>query len=267
MHFKSILARYPGPLAAGEVLAAGNVVYQAADGLIYKADANGVGTYPAIGVIDRAYAIGDNVEIVSRGLLAGLSGKTVGAAQYLSETAGAMTESAPTVVQAVGTAISATEVFIDLETVQSSLTAGAVATAHLANLAVTGAKTAVKNKMHFAKTPVMNLDIGAGTTADFVITRPSTAITITAARFVYTEATAAAGATAATIKVGTAEGGEQVVAAANIEQPKAVGAATALTIVSGAVGANTPVFVRLTGVVATPIAGEGFVEIEYTVDD
>jgi len=117
------------------------------------------------------------------------------------------------------------------------------------------------------KTPIINIDIGAGTTADFVITRQSTAITITAARFVYTEATAAAGATAATIALGTAAGGTQIADATAIEQPKAVGAATAFTLKSGAVAANTPVIARLTGVVATPIAGEGFVEIEYTVND
>jgi hypothetical protein len=98
-----------------------------------------------------------------------------------------------------------------------------------------------------------------------VILVPSTAITITAARIVYSDATSGTVA-AGSVKVGTTVGGAEIVAATNYENSKAVGATTALTIVAGAVAAGTAVIVRHTGVAATQ-AGEACVEITYTVDN
>ena len=109
-----------------------------------------------------------------------------------------------------------------------------------------------------------NLDNGAGTTIDDVLLRPTTAITITAARILYVDATTGTVA-AGNAKIGTALAGAQIVAATAYENSKAVGVATAMTIVAGAVAANTSVFVRHTGVAATQ-AGQAVVEIEYTVD-
>lgn len=107
-----------------------------------------------------------------------------------------------------------------------------------------------------------DLDNGAGTTIDDVVLRPVSAILITAARIVYTDATSGTVA-AGNAKIGTTVGGAEVVAATAYENAKAVGTVTNMTIVSGAVAANTPVIVRHTGVAATA-AGQAYVEIEYT---
>lgn len=109
-----------------------------------------------------------------------------------------------------------------------------------------------------------DLDNGAGTTVDRVLMRPSTAITITAARIIYDDATSGTVA-AGSAKVGTTVGGGEIVAATNYENTKAVGTVTTMTIVSGAVAADTPVIVRHTGVGATQ-AGRAVVELEFTVN-
>lgn len=112
-----------------------------------------------------------------------------------------------------------------------------------------------------AKSVWFNIDNGAGTTIDDVILRPAVAITITAARCVYVDATTGTVA-GANWKIGTTVGGAEVVAATAYENTKAVGTVTNGTIVSGAVAAGSPVCVRHTGIAATA-AGQAFVEIEY----
>jgi hypothetical protein len=113
-----------------------------------------------------------------------------------------------------------------------------------------------------AKSMRFDIDNGAGTTVDDVILRPAVAITITAARIVYTDATAGTVA-AGNAKIGTTVGGAEIVAATAYVNGSTVGAVTNMTIVSGAVAANTPVIVRHTGIAATA-AGQAYVEIEYT---
>lgn len=115
-----------------------------------------------------------------------------------------------------------------------------------------------------ARSVWFNLDNGAGTTIDDVILRPASAITITAARILYVDATSGTVA-AGNAKIGTTLGGAEIVAATAYGDAKAVGTTTAMTIVAGAVAANTSVFVRHTGVAAVA-AGQAVVEIEYTVD-
>lgn len=109
-----------------------------------------------------------------------------------------------------------------------------------------------------------NLDNGAGTTVDDVLMKPTTAITIIAARIIYVDATTGTVA-AGNARIGTTLGGSEIVAATAYENTKAVGTETAMTIVSGAVAAGGAVFVRHTGVAATA-AGQAIVEIEYTVN-
>lgn len=64
-----------------------------------------------------SFGPGDGVRVFFGGNIITTTGRTSGATQYLSETAGAMTETAPTgsgkVVQEIGTAISATEVIFE----------------------------------------------------------------------------------------------------------------------------------------------------------
>lgn len=109
-----------------------------------------------------------------------------------------------------------------------------------------------------------NLDNGNGTTIDDVVMVPATAITITAARIVYVDATTGTVA-AGNARIGTTVGGSEIVASTAYENTKTVGLTTAMTIVSGAVAANAMVCVRHTGVAATA-AGQAVVEIDYTVD-
>lgn len=115
-----------------------------------------------------------------------------------------------------------------------------------------------------AKSVWFNLDNGSGTTIDDIILQPSAAITITAARAVYVDATTGTVA-AGNFKIGTTVGGAEIVAATAYENTKTVGTYTDGVIVAGAVAANGMVSVRHTGVASTA-AGQAFVQIEYTVD-
>lgn len=114
----------------------------------------------------------------------------------------------------------------------------------------------------FARSKEFDIDNGAAATLDDVVIRPVSAIVVTAARVVYTDATTGTVA-GATVQIGTTVSGAQIVAATALVNTKAVGTVTDLTIVSGAVAANTPVIVRHTGIAATA-AGKYYVEIEYT---
>ena len=109
-----------------------------------------------------------------------------------------------------------------------------------------------------------DLDNGAGTTVDRVIGRMPFAITIAAARIVYEGATTGT-VGAGGIVVGITVGGAELVASTAYENAKAVGTATALTLVTGAVAAGVPICVRHTGVGATQ-AGFAHVEIDFTID-
>lgn len=125
------------------------------------------------------------------------------------------------------------------------------------------ARGAQANRLY--RTAVFNIDNGAGTTIDelaFVEDKP---VEIVSIRPVYTEATDTAGVASANYKVGTAAGGEQIVASTALDVSKAVaGYGAKATLVASALAANTAVFVRHTGIAATE-AGQYFLQIEYRV--
>lgn len=127
-----------------------------------------------------------------------------------------------------------------------------------------GGELSVGGARKTARSEVFNLDNGAAATIDSVIMVPTAAMTISEVRVVYdieTAGTVAAG----TVKVGTTVGGAEIVAAVAYTNASTVGSKTALTIVSGAVAANTMVVVRHTGVAATA-AGHAYIEIDYSYD-
>lgn len=131
--------------------------------------------------------------------------------------------------------------------------------------AIAGSKMATNAQKRIAHGPVVNVDNGNGTTNDQVIIRPSVAITLTAARVVYTTETSGTIA-AATVQLGTTVNGVDIVAAVALENSKGVGTITSLTLASAAIAANTPLIMRHTGIAAT-VAGEYYIEIEYTIND
>lgn len=120
-------------------------------------------------------------------------------------------------------------------------------------------------RRQIARSKQFNIDNGAGTTDDCCMLRHSQSIRIHAARAVYTDATTGTVA-AATVGLGTTVAGVELVAATALENTKAIGTSTALTLkaAADAVAANTPVIARHTGVAVTQ-AGEYYVEIEYVV--
>jgi hypothetical protein len=120
-------------------------------------------------------------------------------------------------------------------------------------------------RLKIARSMRFDIDNGAGTTVDDTIMRHSQPITITAARVVYTDATTGTVA-AATIQLGVAVGGATLVAATALENAKAVGVKTALTVLVAAVAADTPIIARHTGIAATA-AGQYYLEIEYYVNE
>lgn len=118
--------KFPGEtrikLTAGEALSTGDVVHIKSDGKAYTADSDGSSTFPARGVVGKGGASGATVEILFSGaVIGGFSSLTPGATQYLSATAGEVTETAPTNEQPCGFAVSATEILFDF----GAYTAGA----------------------------------------------------------------------------------------------------------------------------------------------
>ena len=125
---------------------------------------------------------------------------------------------------------------------------------------------AAKEKV--ARSKSFNIDNGAAATIDDCLIRFDKAITLRKAQIVYNDATTGTVA-AGNARIGTTVGGSEIVASTAYENTKAVGTITAMTLVSEAikdVAANTPLFVRHTGVAVTQ-AGEAIVELYYTVDD
>lgn len=99
---------------AGETLTTGQVVcLKDTDGYAHKADANDAALRPAIGVVGLGAASGYKVEIIAIGILRGWTTLSEGGYAYLSETAAAVTQSAPTYEQIIGVAISTTEYFFN----------------------------------------------------------------------------------------------------------------------------------------------------------
>ena len=107
-NIQQIAGRISG--TAGETLTTGQLVcIKSADGLIYKADADDADLRPAVGIVGKGGATGVSVEIVTRGRFSGWTALSSGGWAYLSETAGAATQSSPAYSQIVGYAINATD--------------------------------------------------------------------------------------------------------------------------------------------------------------
>lgn len=82
-------------------LAVNDAVYISGINAVDKADANGSGTYPAIGFIESKPTTTQAI-VKFIGELGGFSGLVAGTTYYLSETAGGITATAPT---AIGTSV------------------------------------------------------------------------------------------------------------------------------------------------------------------
>jgi len=101
---------------AGEALSAGDFAYQSdgsgslTAGRWYKTDADLVyaSVFPVVAFVPTAIASGATGLMRTGGIADNLSGLTAGATQYLSATAGALTETAPANARSVGAASSAT---------------------------------------------------------------------------------------------------------------------------------------------------------------
>lgn len=111
---KKVFMRFSG--TAGEALATGEAVcLKDADGYVYLADANDADLRPAVGVVGSktASASGQTVEIVVVGVISGWSSLAENGSGYLSETAAAITQSAPSYAQIMGFAINTTDYMIN----------------------------------------------------------------------------------------------------------------------------------------------------------
>ncbi len=82
-------------------IAARDFVYVSAADTVLKADASAESTARVIGCAQAAITAAASGLIQSEGLITGFTGLTAGARQYLSETAGEMTETPPTAANAV----------------------------------------------------------------------------------------------------------------------------------------------------------------------
>lgn len=142
------------PGTAGEAIAAGDVVYLAADGSWYKADADAAATSSLakyVGMAPSAVASGATGSFRIQGRVTGLSALTVGTTYYVSATAGALTATPPTNTRLIGTA----------DTTTSLLIAPNPATALVDPSIVAGRLTLTTG------TPVTTGDVSAATTLYF----------------------------------------------------------------------------------------------------
>jgi len=114
----------------------------------------------------------------------------------------------------------------------------------------------------YAVSEEYNVDNGAGTTEDDVILVPDRAITILAARLIFTEALGSGDAEGALFRMGTAVAGQEIVASVSLGNSQAVGSKLDLTIVSGVVAADGMIAARHTGV-ATTVTGKYKAQIAY----
>jgi len=88
---------------AGATLTTGDVVcISGSDGKVYKADADDSAKRPAVGVIGKGGDSGAKVEIITRGIIAGMTSATSGSRVFLSGTAGGTVDTAPTNAQILG---------------------------------------------------------------------------------------------------------------------------------------------------------------------
>ncbi len=105
---------------AGETLAAGDLVYVAAAGTIFKADADAAAKMAVGFVLAGISSAATGTVYFGSGMITGLSSLTPGAIYYLSSTAGGITTTAPTgtgkIQQQVGVAVSATVLYFEPQT-------------------------------------------------------------------------------------------------------------------------------------------------------
>jgi hypothetical protein len=105
-------------LTYGEALTPGTPVYYASDGTVKKADADGVGTYPCIGLAMETASSGSHV-VLLHGIYRddALFAWTVGNLIYLSITAGTLTQVQPSatdnVIQIIGIATHADRMYVN----------------------------------------------------------------------------------------------------------------------------------------------------------
>ena len=107
-------------LTAGEALSAGDLVYVAAAGTVFKADADAAGK-AAIGfVLSSISSAATGTVYFGSGIITGLTSLTMGQPYFLSSTAGGVTTTAPTgtgkIQQPVGYAVNATSLYFEPQT-------------------------------------------------------------------------------------------------------------------------------------------------------
>lgn len=107
----------PGDWTANGSISEGEVLYAQADSVLDQADASAIGTGRAIGIAREAASAGEALIVQVAGVVEYSSWTlTPNAVQYLSTTAGGLTETAPSatgeVVTVVGVAVSATELVL-----------------------------------------------------------------------------------------------------------------------------------------------------------
>lgn len=105
-------------LTAGATIAQWEAVYVGGSSTYLLADANGSGTYPAIGLAVAAYSSTDAAVVITKGTVRNDAWNwTVGGRIYLSTTAGGLTQTAPSTsgdkVQQVGWALTADIAYFD----------------------------------------------------------------------------------------------------------------------------------------------------------
>lgn len=100
-------------LTAGEALTANDACYvKAADGKVYKCDADDTSTLDFVGFAQEGAVANASVILRHQGQMDGFSSLTIGAKYYISGTAGLITSTIPSNARFVGIAVTATTIRI-----------------------------------------------------------------------------------------------------------------------------------------------------------
>jgi hypothetical protein len=126
-------------------------------------------------------------------------------------------------------------------------------------------KSFLRQGRAFARSQVINIDNGSGTTIDEVLLNSGpTGIRLLRAYALYNEATQTVAA--GNFKLGVAVGGATLVAATAYTNDQAIGVKTEGVVLVDVVAPNTTLWVRHTGIAATA-TGTAFICVEYVFDE
>ena len=119
-HIKPLTGAITRRYTCGSTIVAGTLVTMSADGFVDASDASDATLSFTVGIAVQGGIVGDRIDVVVFGPIICVTGMTIGALVYASDTAGEMSQTAGTKTTIVGWAESAAIVFVNIKYVSLS---------------------------------------------------------------------------------------------------------------------------------------------------